>query len=400
MIQKKMKIFRKREGLPFLFTISFILITSMGFLVYQLNGAPSSAGSAAALEAPPPPPPLATSDENIPPATSENPPPNIENSDSKTAGVIPPATSKETSHEQANASASKSLHISKLEPTSKKEKKENTIKTIVNNNSAVPQKTKPASKTAVNSHINPKIIDNAINNKISANASSGSKSQTKRKAKKYLSQTSKHMITQTSQEPEGTIPPEWNWFEKPLTISYNDGKVTLVTDQDNELVVVNKKQPSENNVNILVSKKSSNNKKDDRITESPENNQKETYAAPLFQIPLARMEAKKEKRVAQAVQLKVTLPSNGGNISNIAPSLMKMKKILNELALKLDCTYNNEVQLSEKQDSKIETTHVSSANSSMPQSDSKNVIRPYINRSWISPNSPSFGIHGKYLSNF
>jgi hypothetical protein len=171
------------------------------------------------------------------------------------------------------------------------------------------------------------------------------------------------------------IPPEWNWFQKPLRIALTDGRVQIqVVDHDlappseempRAAVPESIARPQELGATRVVPPVA-----ELSTTGSPEAGKGEDGEKP-FARALQKMVRTKARREAEAQRSQVVLPSHGGAPDKVPGALQRLQKALMEMSTPVrDTPSNAELVPASASDSirmVVDHEETSSAGSDFPQ---------------------------------
>ncbi len=292
------------KGYYFLFTLGFLLVFSSGFFAFLAWDGPGYQGSAAALEQPVSPPTIAGRSESRnpqghattkPAATLESPEtqPPVVVADELPAKVATPTDEVKQANQQEPPSQGKALEA-KPEVSGK----------------AVP---KPKADTVVPS----------LGHGVQSEKKTAAVKEAKTPTSKPKIKSRKARRTPVAPVDETKIPPEWDWFSTPLRMSMKDHKVEIVSDPSlaspetpqsqalHDAVTTGTEEPTPQDRDEGP-EATAGSTKDAEPTSSvvpfttPE--ESEAYAQRLNNI-LARLQGRREKRVAEASAHALVLPS-------------------------------------------------------------------------------------------
>ncbi|HOY68533.1 MAG TPA: hypothetical protein PLP29_16765 [Candidatus Ozemobacteraceae bacterium] len=315
------------NGISFLFTIGFLLLFSSSFLAYLAWEGPGYQGSAAALEAPVMPPSL-DSATPVPPPVSVEPAPS--------AGVLetpaePPAPTEEKRAEPEPLNQETPKKTSGQAKPLDAPKAAKPVEPVT-----PPAAPKPVQKMEQKA---PREVAKASQ----ANPEQKVKSSRKARAKKPTHQEESADITR--------VPPEWDWFSKPLRMEIQQGKVQILGDASDPMApgeATHEAKASEPSESIASSVPSQEEQTPVVIppaepseipsperAETPESAPKQVVAeserSDRLVSALARLQARHDRRDREADEKALVLPSKGGDAKHVPASLIRLMNALKAL---------------------------------------------------------------------
>lgn len=390
-----MKKLLRRNGVPFLLTLTMLSVASGGFLCYEILGVPGVGGAAAALETPdlpppldglptftPPPPPMKTR-QAVTPARKKNDPEEEEvqeepnrptegeassegkPSDAPSTGSAEPSPAGQ--NDQASARPSQEQpSVSSSKAASQASAKAATAQGGITSEGPVvvpPPPVQPRLAPSVVASTSPDVAPKPP--KAPKPAPSGASPASAQKSSVPISIPAPVPPTKAQKEAAGVvgrqkprralveyvpseIPPEWNWFQKPLRIALTDGRVQIQV-VDHDLARSSEETPR---VAVSETMAPSQEKGESRevhpvaepsMAGSPEAGKGEDGEKP-FARALQKMVRTKARRKAEAERFQVVLPSYGGAPDKVPGALQKLQKALMEMTTSVrDASTNAEM---------------------------------------------------------
>ncbi len=354
-----MKLLKRQPGLPFLLSLGVLFILSASFLAVQLwSDENSLRGAAAALETPVMPPSL-----NMPKVV----PPPMEMAQAVAAkkdvrkAVVKlekkqaaPARIEKLSKEPAKVvevkkAVAKTQEV-KVAPVVKEELVKKAETSVVAKEEKKIEKPEVVAKAAVveAKKAEPKPAPKVVS-KPAPKATPKSSPQVSIKVvskpapkvtKKVNSEPKKAMVAPKAKpakrrravkEDISQIPPEWNWFSKPLKVEMNEGRVEIKSIKCDP-VVSKPRKLSLKAVKIEIKEDSIVNKvmAQEAATEKEQVVAVKKVVAKPFQRALAKLRKNKARREAQASKRSLVLPSQG-NKRKMAPCLVRLNDMVKML---------------------------------------------------------------------
>ncbi|NLI75185.1 MAG: hypothetical protein GX442_01935 [Candidatus Riflebacteria bacterium] len=351
-----MKNLLMRRGVPFLLFLGFLSMASGGYLVYQIWGVPGLAGAASALSTPDEPPALDGPPTLPPPAPGAQPvagtktpqppapTPDAPGEDEKPVSIPVP-------HEEAQPESTPA------EPPAAKVK-ERAPAPAPKTPAVAPKAPEAAPKVAP-------AVKAASEAPKAANAGSpAAKAAPKAKAPVALPVAKAVPAPQPVMTPAGTlqetgkaatrkgrrgsrkvqaepvsseVPPEWNWFQRPLELQLVDGKIRIMADGSAAPVAVVEAAPARIEVPAPVDESAlavvpADEEAGPALVAGPQAPGPDPESAP-FVIALGKMVRNRDRRSAIAEKAHMVLPSQGGSTGKVPPALIKLQKVIGDLAL-------------------------------------------------------------------
>lgn len=346
-----------RRGVPFLLFLGFLSMASGGYLVYQIWGVPGLAGAASALSTPDEPPsldgppilpPVAPGEQAGAPAKAPEPPaPAREAAAGSDKPVAIPAPHEEALPEgtpdeppAAPVPAPEAQKIAPKAPASAPKAPKNAPKAA--SVSAAPEvplpptpkialKAAPQDKSPVVPQVMP--VTKAVPVAQPAMTSAGTTKEAGKTAGKGRRGTRKVKADAVASE----IPPEWNWFQRPLELQFVDGRIRIMADGSEAPVAVVEAAPARIEAVAPVDESAlasvpADEEPDPAVQVAPQGPGPDREAAP-FGVALGKMVRNRDRRSAAAEKAKVVLPSQGGSVGKVPPALIKLQKVIGDLAL-------------------------------------------------------------------
>ncbi len=348
-----MKNLLMRRGVPFLLFLGCLSMISGGFLVFQIWGVPGLAGAASALSTPDEPPaldgpptlpPPAPGDQPAAPAKTPEPPASAKQAaPGGDKPVALPAPHEEAQPESAPAEPSvapvpaktpapapqspavapKTVPVAKAVPEAAKPAAPKAApkagpKPVTQEKAPVAPKAIPAAKPAP--AVQPAVPQAGADTAVKPMARKGRRGGRKAKADVVPSE----------------IPQEWNWFQRPLELQLVEGRIRIVADGSAPVAVVEAAParievptPTDESAKASVP---ANDGGAQVLLAAPQAPGADPEGAP-FGAALGKMIRARERRAVAAEKAHVVLPSQGGSTEKVPQALIKLQKVIGDLAL-------------------------------------------------------------------
>ncbi|HEY9070219.1 MAG TPA: hypothetical protein VIV61_08160 [Candidatus Ozemobacteraceae bacterium] len=320
--------------MSFLFTIGFLLLFSSSFLAYHAWDGPGYQGSAAALEAPVTPPSLDAAAAPVAPPSAAKPVVQAQPAGTLEVPAEPAAEvkQKETAGKPQEAPIPPAVSEKPRDVPVAKQAKTSPAKT----NASVAQKA--SGKAEVKQ----------AGEKTSRPAQVVPVSQSPKKAETKTWTSRKRRVQKVVEEDITRVPPEWDWFSKPLRVEMKAGKVEILgestgADATPAMTPVEAAseavEKGENTISSLEKPQSEPNPPVRSETEivppvAPQGAQVAPAPAPAsdacdrLATVLARLQARRERRAQEAGEKALALPSQGGEVKHVPASLIRLMNAL------------------------------------------------------------------------
>ena len=356
-----MKMIKTTREVPFLLTVAALFVVAIVHLGLQIWGSPAHRTPADALEAPVKAPKISSPTIDPEPAPPETTPPATESPEEPAAEPeSQPVPDAEPEPSQPAPESGDPVPAANPEPapapeTSPEPKAE--LKTPKTEPKPVAKPAEAAKPAAVKKPA-PK-TEKVVAKPADPSEVKVVKAEPLKPAKKGSRKKKKADVE--PQASDYTVPAEWNWFSKPLTMKHNGSEWVLAAEdgEAGEPLQEAKQEPAASDVAAMADVPASDepeqveqaasvtepvavpapisNTTQESAVIAPEKARSTivsegVVALPPFERALAKMASRKAKRLAEAERLSVALPSSGGTNEKVPASLVKMIDTLGKLS--------------------------------------------------------------------